>query len=166
MEANRYGKYISLSRNSPLQEHVYAAWAGGEAHADQKRGCARIVDMMAAVIGDGGLHIQTAQGEAMIKCEFVIGGDYPWLASSMGLAGHMSTHPCIWCEVHKDKLGVWRESELDQRGFAELRTPARQRAWAHLGGYCPTCRKNYSAANHAAATAEWNSLSKTAFSPM
>ena len=50
----------------------------------------------------------------------MVGGDYPWIAACMGLVGHISTYPCVWCEVEKSKLGAWRPAVLDKAGFVVL----------------------------------------------
>ena len=63
--------------------------------------------------------------EGTFAVDFVLGGDYPWMASALGLGGHTCTYPCLWCEVHKKDLGKWRAQLIDAPGFAPARTPSR-----------------------------------------
>ena len=90
MQARRTGPdgtttFHQLSTNSPLHEHLYAAWEGGESHADQKRGCERIVAFTQAVLDANGVFTfdaaSSANGEVQVRIEFAVGGDYPWVAS-------------------------------------------------------------------------------------
>jgi hypothetical protein len=153
-------RYVQLSHNSPLEEHIYAAWPGGETNAYQKSGCKRIAEMMEKVC-DEGLRIECDGTRASITVEFVVGGDYPWIAACMGLVGHISAHPCVWCEVEKSKLGAWRPQVLDRAGFVVLRNAKRHKALAHLGGFCPTCKKTYVSTSTTAAARDWAALSKS-----
>lgn len=98
----------------------------------------------------------------MFEIEFVVSGDYPWLAASLGLVGHNSTHPCLWCKVHKDKLGVWQLSALNRADFAPARNDAEQRRLAHqdVGRPCACCKKSF--ASPAVAKSAFEDLSKAA----
>ena len=133
---------LPLSHNSPFHEHVYSAWTGGEDNAEQHAGCALIAAMMADVSANG-VTIEAANsthGTINFQVSFVVGGDYPWLAASLGLVGHQSSYPCVWCDVASKDMGHVRPQKLDAPGFVTPRTPAGQRARAHLfgdaGGKC------------------------------
>jgi hypothetical protein len=164
--ATQRERYIALSRNLPFDEHIYLAWEGGESNADQRRGCDKLMKMVADIVANGGLvswDAGTDTDTCQVKVEFTVGGDYPWVAACLGLVGHTSTYPCVWCEVHKDNLGVWRPNRLDSEGFATPRTRTRQLVLAHLfddaGGTCPCCNKTF--ANRADAQAKWAALAPT-----
>ena len=135
-------RILPLSHNSPFHEHVYSAWAGGEENEAQKVGCERIAAMITDVSANG-ITIDapaSATGQITFGVSFVVGGDYPWLAASLGLVGHQSSCPCVWCDVKSSDLGHVRPQMLDAPGFVTPRTQAEQSARAHLfgdaGGRC------------------------------
>lgn len=153
--------FYQLSQNSPFQEHIYSVWSGGESNAHQAAGCARIKEMMATVVAEH-LKVVLAGTEYLFEVEFVIGGDYPWVASALGLVGHIGSYPCVWCEVKKEDLGAVMACELDKPGFIVPRTKARHQAWAHLGGYCSTCKKTFASNSTTAAQSWFNAQTKNA----
>ena len=168
-ESETEDKFVPLSHNSPFHEHVYAAWSGKETHEDQQAGCERIVAMVDAVVARG-ITIEAPAsdvGEITFEVEFIMGGDYPWLAASQGLVGHVGACPCVWCEISAKDLGHAREQVLDAPGFVVLRTRARQCAHAHLfgvaGGRCKCGGKHERTfANDADAKMKYAALSKKA----
>ena len=124
---------------------------------------------MIAEVSRDGIEIEDPAGDSGDKIKFpvrfVVAGDYPWLAASLGLSGHAGTYPCVLCEIHQDKLGVWRESALNAPGFATLRTPERQRKLAHLfsggGGRCNERCCNMTWGTRAAVQQHWDGLSNS-----
>ena len=70
------------------------------------------------------------------------------MAACLGLVGHQSTYPCLWCVVNKSDLGQWRPAVLDAPGFAAPRLAADQAMRAHMfggdgGGNCSCCGKTF-----------------------